>query len=375
MEKDVLSRGSFFKKSAILAAGVTAAGIGVGFLKSNEAQAKSFETTPWPWPYVALDPEKARIKGHDNYWNGFACSAGCFDAIIAQLAELLPDPYAGFPTKVMLYGHGGSGGWGATCGAINAAAAAISLVLDRTNADALINELNGWYTQALFPSDISNDYGMNHDFTHQLYDMDLTQSSCGSILCHASVTKWCNEADIPVGDNRRKERCGRLTGDVAAKTIEVLNAYFAGNFAAAYIPPSSIAACNACHGSSGMVKNTAAKMECTSCHGLTPHAATGIANNESPVAFDVKQNYPNPLSDATTIEFSIYAASKVRLEVYNLAGQHIQTLIDNENYPMGGHTALWNGKDSNGTIAAPGMYIYRLSVGKKVLSKTMLKIR
>lgn len=374
MKEDLLSRGSFFKKSAILAAGVSAAGLGVGFLRSNDAQAKSFDTTPWPWPYVTLDPEKARIIAHDSYWGGMACSAGALNGIIVQLEELLPDPYAGFPVKMMLFGHGGGVGWGTICGALNGSSALISLVLDKANSDKLIHELMGWYTQALFPSDISNEYGVNHVFNHQVNDMDLTQAICGSPLCHISVSTWCNDADISVGDAKRKERCARLAGDCAAKTVELLNAHFAGTFASEYIPPAAIAACGACHDGGAMVSNVAAKMNCTSCHGETPHTTSGIANNEQPVAFDVKQNYPNPLSDATSIEFAIYAASKVRLEVYNLAGQHIQTLIDNQNLQMGAHTAVWNGNDANGRKAVSGMYIYRLSVGSKVLSKTMIKL-
>jgi len=374
MKTEKISRGDFFKKSAIITAGVSAAGLGIGVFSPNKADANSRGTTSWPWPYTTLDPDKARVLGHDNFWAGYACSAGTFDALIKCLEEAVGDPYVDFPTKMLIFGHGGAVGWGTLCGVLTGGAAAISLVCEKADSDKLINELIGWYSQALFPSDLANDYAINHLYTHTNFDMDLTQSISGSPLCHVSVSKWCTTADIGVGDNQRKERCARIVGDTAAKVVELLNAHFAGTFAAEYVAPAAIASCLSCHGSDGMAGDVAAKMDCNSCHPEQPHMASSINAADAPTMFEVKQNFPNPLSDETTIEFSLFVASKIRLDVYNLNGQFVKTLIDNQNYPMGGHSVKWNGTDSYGKKAVPGMYIYRLSVGKKIISKTMMKL-
>nr|NQU90316.1 C-GCAxxG-C-C family protein [Bacteroidota bacterium] len=372
--KEKITRSDFVKKSAILFAGVTGVGLGAGLLASKKAEAEVIDRTEWPWPYATLDAEEVRILAHDSFWGGFACSAGAFHAIITKLHESLGDPYTDFPTKMMVFGHGGSVGWGTLCGALNGAAAAISLVCEKADSDQLIHELNGWYTQAQFPSTISNTYATSHLFNHNDFDMELPQSDCGSPLCHVSVTKWCNDAAFGVGANERKERCARLAGDVAAKAVELLNEHFAGTFTGTYVPPESIASCLACHGSGGTQNNVAAKLDCVSCHTDDPHSGAIFESGSTHDRFEVKQNFPNPFYSETSIEFSILNASKVTLEVYNLNGQHVKTLISNQQYGMGNHTVVWDGTNEHGNKAKGGMYIYRLMVNKKMMSRNMMKI-
>lgn len=372
--KEKITRNAFFRKSALITAGVSTAGLSLGLLSSKNAESETVYTKYWPWPYATLDIEAVRILAHDSFWGGYACSAGAFHAIITKLQETVGAPYTDFPTKMMIYGHGGGVGWGTICGALNGAAAAIALVCEKVDSDALINELNGWYTQEEFPTTISNTYAVNHQFNHNDFDMELVQNSCGSPLCHISVTNWCNEANFGVGDNERKERCARLAGDVAAKAVELLNAHFAGTFIPAYVPPESIAGCMTCHGSSGMENNVAAKQDCVTCHTDEPHASGVFDSNQSKNRFEISQNHPNPFSPETTIDFSLFISSKVTLEVYNLNGLHIRTLISNQNYSIGDHSIVWDGADENGNKVKPGMYIYRLRVGNKAMTKSMMKV-
>lgn len=374
MKTGKISRGDFFKKSALITAGVSAAGLGLGVFSPNKVDAISRGTALWPWPYTTLDPDKARIIAHDNYFAGYACSAGTFSGVIKCLEDAMGDPYTDFPTKMMYFGGGGGAGWGTLCGVLTGGSAVISLVCAQADINPLVSEFIGWYTQELFPTNTANDFGMNHLYTHTNFDMDLTQSSGGSPLCHVSVTDWCNTSNIGVGANERKERCARVAGDAAAKVVEILNAHFAGTFVAEFVAPATIASCMTCHGGGGMANDVAAKMDCLSCHPAQPHVASGIHAADAPTMFDVKQNFPNPLADETTIEFSLFVASKIRLDVYNLNGQFVKTLIDNQTYPLGGHSAKWDGTDASGRKASPGMYIYRLSVGKNVISKTMMKL-
>jgi hypothetical protein len=367
-----ISRQDFLKKGALATTGAGALSlIGMEMLGSQKATAAPTGFT-WPYPYATLDPEVVRIKGHDLYFAGYACCSGAFTAIIQALADTVGDPYTTFPVEMMLFGGGGAAGWGTLCGALNGSASAISLVTEKTVANALINELIGWYTTAKFPSDQSNTNAVNHANTHNDFDMVLPQEVCGSPLCHISVTSWCVAADKTVGSNERKERCARLCGDVASKAVELLNAQFAGTFVAEYQTPESVADCLACHGGSGMVANVSSKMTCIPCHG-EPHAS-GVDNVGLNHEFTIKQNYPNPFNSGTSIEFNLKKEEKITIEVYNLNGQHIKTIASQKSFSPGDHTLQWNGENEDGQSVKAGMYIFRIRAGKGVKTVSMMKM-
>ena len=80
-----------------------------------------------------------------------------------------------------------------------------------------------------------------------------------------------------------------------------------------------------------------------------------------PDIYTLSQNYPNPFNSITTIKYQLPKDSKVILEIYNLAGQKVRTLVD-ENLSAGFYTASWNGKDSRGQAVVGGIYFYRIAV-------------
>ncbi len=367
-----MNRQEFFKKSAKYSLGVAAGVAGLQALSKNEAQGKT--TSSFPFTYSQLDPEAARILGHDAYFSGKGCSYGAFEAIIQPLRDTVGSPFTELPSEMMTYGHGGTVGWGTLCGAINGAAGAMSLFLERSDADPLINELVGWYTQALFPSDESNQLGVNQSYSVIKYSESLAQNQCNSPLCHVSVTNWCDASGIKVSDIKRKERCGRLTGDVAAKAVQILNDHFNDQFSPAYEPPESIAACMLCHGN--MIKdNVASKMECQSCHG-DPHAPAGVAKMETMQDnYSLEQNYPNPFNPNTSIQFSLPKMEAVNLKIYDINGRLIKTLINNQTYSQGKHTIRWDGRDQFGNRVSSGMYFYRFNAGSFQKSESMMLVK
>ena len=81
-----------------------------------------------------------------------------------------------------------------------------------------------------------------------------------------------------------------------------------------------------------------------------------------PVQFALGPNYPNPFNPSTIIPYQLAASSEVRLEVFNLLGQHLVTLVDGER-PAGSHTATWHATDAAGRAVGAGVYIYRMTVG------------
>ena len=87
-------------------------------------------------------------------------------------------------------------------------------------------------------------------------------------------------------------------------------------------------------------------------------AAPHLADTR-PQGFALLQNYPNPFNPSTTIPYLLPAPTHVRLEVFNVLGQHVATLIDREQ-AAGWHTATWHGTDAAGRAMAARLYLYRI---------------
>lgn len=111
-----------------------------------------------------------------------------------------------------------------------------------------------------------------------------------------------------------------------------------------------------------------------------------LINNELSVATQYSQetpefpegirlsNYPNPFNPNTTINYYLPDPSDVVLEVFNVKGQRVKTLI-NEYKETGSHSSVWNGTDQNGRLVSSGVYFYRLSIGTKSIVNKMLLMK
>ncbi|MFN3393191.1 MAG: PQQ-dependent sugar dehydrogenase [Candidatus Thermochlorobacter sp.] len=86
-------------------------------------------------------------------------------------------------------------------------------------------------------------------------------------------------------------------------------------------------------------------------------------------SYALMQNYPNPFNPTTTIQFSIPAVSDVKLEVFNILGQKVSTLV-NRRMEAGLHTVNFNA-----TNLTSGVYFYRLQSGSFVQTKKMMLIK
>ena len=85
----------------------------------------------------------------------------------------------------------------------------------------------------------------------------------------------------------------------------------------------------------------------------------------------LSQNYPNPFNPSTTISYSLPEDGLVELNIYNMKGQLVQTLL-HEHQGIGTHRVVWNGKDSNANSCSTGMYFYKLTFNGKSIIKKML---
>ncbi|MFA3783662.1 C-GCAxxG-C-C family (seleno)protein [Melioribacteraceae bacterium 4301-Me] len=364
-----ITRKEFLTSTSKYAVGAVAGVVGLNALAGGKILANT--KTTWPLPYTQLDPEVVRLKAHHLYWNDKDCASGVFGAFTEALSELLPDPWANIPMEVMLFGRGGGNGWGTLCGAVNGAAAIISLVTSKADSGALINEVWGYYTSSNFPSDAANQAALDGKYEDKKYNDALPQSVSGSVLCHASVTQWCITANKKVSDVERKERCARLAGDVAAKTAEVLNAFFAHTFQSTFVTDPAVAQCMTCHGPSGF-NNVMSQMNCKQCHG-DPHNVNSVVMSDKnvPNDFQLSQNYPNPFNPSTKLQVAVARAEKVSLIIYDIMGREVKRLIDYEVMQPGKYTVDWDGTDGLGNRVASGIYFARMTAGEFQQTKKM----
>lgn len=112
---------------------------------------------------------------------------------------------------------------------------------------------------------------------------------------------------------------------------------------------------------------------------ITTEVAEEPEYNLMPVSFSLGQNFPNPFNPNTRIQYSIKSVpgesmAHIKLEIYNILGQEIRTLVDDDQFP-GTYMVEWDGLDSRGCQAGSGIYFYRLKKGSESISKKMILLK
>jgi hypothetical protein len=92
---------------------------------------------------------------------------------------------------------------------------------------------------------------------------------------------------------------------------------------------------------------------------------------ETPDQFILQNNYPNPFNPETTIKFEIPKDEFITLEIYNIAGTKIRTLV-NSSYKAGEHSATWDGRNDNGDKVSSGAYLYKFRAGAFIKNGKMM---
>jgi hypothetical protein len=88
-----------------------------------------------------------------------------------------------------------------------------------------------------------------------------------------------------------------------------------------------------------------------------------------PCGFSIFQNCPNPFNPSTTIKFNLPKASDVTIDIYDILGRKVETIVEHEQ-PAGIHQLVWN---ANGFSS--GIYFYRIQAGKFVETRKMMLIK
>ena len=100
----------------------------------------------------------------------------------------------------------------------------------------------------------------------------------------------------------------------------------------------------------------------------------GNTVDRQPDLFTLNQNVPNPFNPMTTIEYAIPSRSHVNIEIFNILGQSVRTLMD-ETKSAGQYRINWDGTDRSGNSLPTGVYLYRFQAGKNIQTKKMLLLK
>ncbi len=101
---------------------------------------------------------------------------------------------------------------------------------------------------------------------------------------------------------------------------------------------------------------------------------SGLEEGEVPAVFALRQNVPNPFNPVTVISYQLPQAGHVKLDVYNVAGKLVTTLVDEAQQP-GLKSVTWDGTDAKGNKVASGVYLYRIEAGDDVAKKMMVLLK
>jgi uncharacterized delta-60 repeat protein len=93
-----------------------------------------------------------------------------------------------------------------------------------------------------------------------------------------------------------------------------------------------------------------------------------------PEAFALHANVPNPFNPSTTIKYDLAEATEVRVEIFDLLGKHVRTLV-NQRQAAGRYAVSWDGRNENGQVVTSGVFIYQLRAGHFAQSRKMMLVR
>jgi M6 family metalloprotease-like protein len=104
----------------------------------------------------------------------------------------------------------------------------------------------------------------------------------------------------------------------------------------------------------------------------TPYVSS--PDDLAPAAITGLSHYPNPFRSEASISFTLKQALPVKLDIYNLRGQKVRSLLDS-GLAKGSHRAAWDGRDRDGKDLPSGIYLYRLQAGGKTLTGRMVRMK
>ena len=107
---------------------------------------------------------------------------------------------------------------------------------------------------------------------------------------------------------------------------------------------------------------------------LNPTTGIKLIDNTVPQVYSLAQNYPNPFNPTTTINYTIPKEGNVKIEVYDITGKLVTTLV-NSSMSSGKYSVTWDGRNSSGQNVGSGIYLYRIQASDFVAVKKMVMLK
>ncbi|MFC1898294.1 DNRLRE domain-containing protein [Candidatus Cloacimonadota bacterium] len=104
------------------------------------------------------------------------------------------------------------------------------------------------------------------------------------------------------------------------------------------------------------------------------YGPVGVQNNVVFPEVKLEQNYPNPFNPSTEIRFDLSKTGYVDLKIYNLKGQIIKSLL-NEEFQPGTHQITWDGRNDKNAVVNSGIYFARLKFNNSILTRKMVLLK
>ncbi len=236
-QENQLSRRDVFVSAGRVAAGAAALTLGTSAFNS----ASAMKQAKFPWGYVKTDPKEAGQIAYNSWYKRFCCYA-VVSGILEPLQKKIGEPYASLPLQAFQWGHGGAVGWGTLCGSLTGAGIATGLIAGHEG-EKILNDIIAWYTETKLPI----------FKPAQPRAKVVNVNASDSPLCHISVGKWMKKENASFNSPARRDRCARLSADIAMKTVSLLNDWAEGKYR-----PS--------HGSNARDNGITTQLNCTECH-------------------------------------------------------------------------------------------------------------
>jgi hypothetical protein len=108
---------------------------------------------------------------------------------------------------------------------------------------------------------------------------------------------------------------------------------------------------------------------------LEPTPSLGVDEDALPRFNQLGASAPNPFRDQTRIAFELARKGRVRLSVLDLQGRLVKQVLDGTTLAAGQHSLLWDGRDSHGALAAPGVYLYRFESEGYTATRRLVRLK
>ncbi len=237
-EKREISRRDLLVGAGKVAAGAAIVSVGAsGLIRPGKTEAAQF-----PWGYKKLDLQEVGDIAY-NAWYGKFCCQAVVEGLLKPLQKSIGDPYASLPLDAFKWGHGGAVGWGTLCGTMTGAGIATGFIAG-PEGEKILNDVIAYYASTELP--IYKPANPKGSFKN------VNRSD--SPLCHISVGKWMEKEGVKFFSPQRKERCARISADVAMYTAKLLNDWADGKYKPA-------------HGSNLKDNGITTQENCMECHG------------------------------------------------------------------------------------------------------------